>query len=71
MPNRFYDGQRGPDIRRELNNLEAVFDDAIANARGPQGWAPVVSVVTDGARRVLRLPTGQAVKALNLQSQDS
>ena len=55
MPNRFYDGQRGPDIRRELNNLEAVFDDAIANARGPQGWAPVVSVVTDGARRVLRI----------------
>ena len=55
MPDRFYDGQRGPDIRRELNNLEAVFDDAIANAKGPQGWAPVVAVVTDGARRVLRI----------------
>jgi hypothetical protein len=55
MPDRFYDGQRGPDIRRELNNLEAVFDDAIANARGPQGWAPVVSVVTDDARRVLQI----------------
>lgn len=55
MPDRFYDGQRGPDIRRELNNLEAVFDDAIANARGPQGWAPVVSVVTDGARKVLQI----------------
>ena len=55
MPNRFYDGQRGPDIRRELNNLEAVFDDAIANSRGPQGWAPVVSAVTDGERRVLQI----------------
>ena len=55
MPNRFYDGQRGPDIRRELNNLEAVFDDAIANARGPRGWTPVVAVVTDGARSVLRI----------------
>lgn len=55
MPDRFYDGQRGPDIRRELNNLEAVFDDAIANARGPQGWAPVVAVVTDDARRVLQI----------------
>ena len=55
MPNRFYDGQRGPDIRRELNNLEAVFDDAIANARGPQGWTPVVAVVTDGTRRVLQI----------------
>lgn len=55
MPDRFYDGQRGPDIRRELNNLEAVFNEAIANARGPQGWAPVVSVVTDGARRVLQI----------------
>lgn len=55
MPDRFYDGQRGPDIRRELNNLEAVFDDAIANAKGPQGWSPVVAVVTDSARRVLQI----------------
>lgn len=55
MPDRFYDGQRGPDIRRELNNLEAIFDDAIANAKGPQGWSPVVAVVTDGARRVLQI----------------
>lgn len=55
MPDRFYDGQRGPDIRRELNNLEAIFDDAIANAKGPQGWSPVVAVVTDNARRVLQI----------------
>ncbi len=54
-PQRFYDGQPGPDIRRELNNLEAIFDDAIANAKGPQGWAPVVAVVTDDARRVLQI----------------
>lgn len=55
MPDRFYDGQRGPDIRRELNNLEAVFDDAIANARGPQGWSPELAVVADGARRVFQV----------------
>ena len=55
MGNRFYDGQPGPEIRRSLNELEAVFDDAIANARGQQGWAPVVSVVTDGARKVLQI----------------
>ncbi len=55
MPDRFYDGQRGPDIRRELNNLEAVFDDAIANAKGPQGWSPELAVVADGARRVFQV----------------
>lgn len=55
MPDRFYDGQRGPDIRRELNNLEAVFDDAIANAKGPQGWSPELAVVADGTRRVFQV----------------
>ena len=52
MGNRFYDGQPGPEIRRSLNELEAVFDKAILNAKGPQGWAPVLAGAIDGARRV-------------------
>ncbi len=52
MGNRFYDGQPGPEIRRSLNELEDVFDDAILNAKGPQGWAPVLALASDGARRV-------------------
>ena len=52
MGNRFYDGQPGPEIRRSLNELEDVFDEAILNAKGPQGWAPVLAGAIDGARRV-------------------
>ena len=30
---RFYDGQPGPDIRRELNNFEAILDGTVASAQ--------------------------------------
>lgn len=55
MANIFFDGQPGPEIRAKLNELHSVFEDAVANAAGPQGWAPVLSAEADGARRVLRV----------------
>ena len=55
MANIFFDGQPGPEIRAKLNDLHGVFEDAVANAQGPQGWAPVLSAEADGARRVLRV----------------
>ena len=48
---RFYDGQPGPEIRRELNNLEAILDGTVAAAASAkaQQWAdaaPGVEVET-------------------------
>ena len=51
----FNDRDPGPEIRRKLNLMGADFAYAVDNAVGPQGWAPVVAVVTDGARRVLQI----------------
>ncbi len=51
----FEDKDPGPEIRRKLNEMVSTWEQAIVEAVGPQGWAPVVSVVTDGARRVLRI----------------
>ena len=41
---RFYDGQPGPDIRRELNNFEAILDGIVAAAQDASTSATSVSV---------------------------
>ena len=51
----FIDGDPGPEIRRKLNEMVDTWEQALVEAVGPQGWAPVVAVVTDGARRVLQI----------------
>ena len=41
---RFYDGQPGPDIRRELNNFEAKVDGTVASAQAASTAATSASV---------------------------
>lgn len=41
---RFYDGQPGPDIRRELNNFEAILDGTVAAAQDASAAATSASV---------------------------
>jgi hypothetical protein len=41
---RFYDGQPGPDIRRELNNFEAILDGTVAAAQAASTAATSASV---------------------------
>ena len=41
---RFYDGQPGPDIRRELNNFEAILDGTVAAAQDASTAATSASV---------------------------
>ena len=41
---RFYDGQPGPDIRRELNNFEAILDGTVASAQDASTAATSASV---------------------------
>ena len=41
---RFYDGQPGPDIRRELNNFEAKLDGTVAAAQDASTAATSASV---------------------------
>ena len=48
----FLDGDPGPEIRRKLNEMVGTWEDAILNAKG---WSPVLSVVSDGQRRVLQI----------------
>ena len=51
----FSDGDPGPEIRRKLNEMVGTWEDALENAFGPQGWSPVLSVATDGTRRVFQV----------------
>lgn len=51
----FYDGQHGPEIRRALNEMGALFAAAIEGAYGPQGWSPVLALEADGERRVFAI----------------
>ena len=51
----FYDGQPGPEIRRALNQMGALFVAAIEGAYGPQGWSPVLALEADGIRRVFAI----------------
>src|SRR5690606_35093956 len=37
------------------NEMVAVWEDAIANASGPQGWSPVFGIASDGERRVYQI----------------
>lgn len=51
----FVDGDPGPEIRRKLNEMVAIWEQAILEAAGPAGWSPVFAIVSDGSRRVLQL----------------
>lgn len=51
----FSDGDPGPEIRRKLNEMVGTWEAALENAFGPQGWSPVLSVATDGTRRVFQV----------------
>lgn len=51
----FSDGDPGPEIRRKLNEMVGTWEAALDNAFGPQGWSPVLSVATDGTRRVFQV----------------
>lgn len=51
----FSDGDPGPEIRRKLNEMVGTWEAALENASGPQGWSPVLSVATDGTRRVFQV----------------
>lgn len=51
----FVDGDPGPEIRRKLNEMVAIWEQAILEAAGPAGWSPVFTIVSDGSRRVLQL----------------
>lgn len=51
----FYDGDKGPEIRRKLNELGDLFQAGLDGLLSLQGWSPVLSVVADGSREVLRI----------------
>ena len=51
----FSDGDPGPEIRRKLNEMVGTWEAALENTFGPQGWSPVLSVATDGTRRVFQV----------------
>ena len=51
----FYDGQLGPEIRTKLNELGDLFQTGVDGLLSLQGWSPVLSVVADGSREVLRI----------------
>lgn len=51
----FSDGDPGPEIRRKLNEMVGTWEAALENAFGPQGWSPILSVATDGTRRVFQV----------------
>ena len=51
----FSDGDPGPEIRRKLNEMVGTWEAALENVFGPQGWSPVLSVATDGTRRVFQV----------------
>ncbi len=51
----FTDGDPGPEIRRKLNEMVGIWEQALDEAQGPQGWSPSLAVVADGARSVLQV----------------
>jgi microcystin-dependent protein len=53
MPDAFYPGQT--DYLHKLSEMWDLFEDAVANAVGSQGWSPSLAIVSDGTRKVLEL----------------
>ena len=51
----FTDGDPGPEIRRKLNEMVGIWEQALEEAQGPQGWSPSLSIVADSERRVVRV----------------
>ena len=51
----FYDTMPGPLRRDTLNEMWEVWQDAILNIKGDQGWSPLLRAVQDGVRSVIEL----------------